>query len=97
MTEAAGVATLNQPKGHVTLAAVLGAGAGFSFTLVDSFITATSVILLSVIGSTATAVATRAALTVSLDSQAPGLAVIHVFNPDVAGTPFAPVVNFLVV
>lgn len=96
-TEAANAATLNTQIGKVTLSGVLNAGAGYSFTLTNSFIRADSVILLSVTAVSATADATRDAFTVDLESQTTGACVIHVYNGDAANSSAAPVVNFLVV
>jgi hypothetical protein len=96
-TEAAGAATVNARKGKVTLAAVLNAGAGFEVTLTNSYVTAASVILLSVAGTTATAAATRDALTVNLTSQTAGSCVIQVYNGDAGNSSAAPVVHFLVI
>lgn len=96
-TEAAGAATVNARKGKVTLAAVLNAGAGFSFTLTNSFIAASSVILMHVQGTSATADATRDALSVDLTSLTAGSCVVHVYNNDAGNSSAAPIVHFLVV
>ena len=96
-TEAAGAVTVNARKGRVTLAAVLNAGPGFSFTLTNSYVSAASVILLSVSATSATADATRDAFTVDLTSQTAGSCVVHVYNGDAANSSAAPVVHFLVV
>jgi hypothetical protein len=96
-TEAAGAATVNSPKGRVTLAAVLNATTGFALTLTNSYITATSVILCNVKATTATAAAARVTFTCNVTSQTAGSCVLQVYNGDAANSSAAPVVMFLVV
>lgn len=95
-TEAAGAVTVNYRKGVITLAGVLNAGVGIAVTLTNSYITASSVILLNVEGTTATAAATRDALTANLTSRTTGSCVIQVYNGDAANTSAAPKIHFLV-
>jgi len=96
-TEAGGAVTLNARKGVVTLAAALNAGVGIAVTLTNSYITASSVILLTVEGTTATAAATRDALTANITSIAAGSCVVQVYNGDAGNTTAAPKIHFLVV
>ena len=95
-TEAAGAVTINNRKGVITMAAVLNAGAGLAITLTNSYVTASSVILLNVEGTTATAAATRDALTANLTSRTAGSCVIQVYNGDAANTSAAPKIHFLI-
>ncbi len=95
-TEAAGAVTVNYRKGVITLAAVLNAGAGLAVTLTNSYITASSVVLLNVEGTTATAAATRDALTANLTSRTAGSCVIQVYNGDAGNSTAAPKIHFLI-
>lgn len=97
-TEAAGAVTFSSgaPKMAVTLSAVLNAGAGFALTINNPSITTNSLILASVVGTTATAAATRDALTVNVTSIAAGVAVLQVYNGDAANTSAAPVIHVAV-
>jgi hypothetical protein len=95
--EAGGAATVNAPKGRVTLAAVLNATTGFELTLTNSYVTATSVILCNVKATTATAAASKKAFTCHVTSQTAGSCVLQIYNADAGNSSAAPVVMFLVV
>lgn len=95
-TEAAGAATVDAQKGRVTLAAVLNATTGFEVTLTNSYVTATSVILCTVMATTATAAAARKSITCHVTSQTAGSCVLQVYNSDAGNTSAAPVIMFLV-
>ncbi len=89
--------TLNAVTGRVTMQAAVVAGAGHEFTLTNSAITTTSQIYVSIVGTTAEALATRDRPVVSIASQTTGSCVIGVFNPSANDTSAAPVVNFMVI
>lgn len=95
-TEAAGAVTVNAAKGKITLAAVLNAGAGIDVTVTNSLVTTASVIQLTVQGTTATAAATRDALTADITSISAGSFVCHIYNNDAANSSAAPIVHFCV-
>ncbi len=95
-TVAANAVTLNARKGVITDSAVLNAGAGTDITLTNSFITTSSVILLTVNATTATAAATRDAITVDFSTLLAGSVVIHLYNGDAANTSAACKINFMI-
>ena len=89
--------TLNATQGVITMAAAVNAGAGHTFSLNNTFVEVGSVVLLTITAETATASATRDAMTVCMTKN-PGVsnAIIHVFNPDANATSIAPTIHFLV-
>ncbi len=97
LTSNATAVTLNAHSGRITMYEALANGAGAGFTLTNSAINATCQIYLNVVGTTATAAATRDAFTYNITSQTSGSCVIQVYNGDAAASSAALVVCFFIV
>jgi hypothetical protein len=92
--------TKHATHGRITMFGTLANGAGATFNFINNKIQANSLILLQVQETTATAAATRACCTVSVENTTTlgsGSCIIHIFNPDAATTTAAPVIQFLII
>lgn len=86
--------TLNKPSGRITMdAAVLNRNTGVTFTLTNSFIAATDVLIVNIASG-----ATPSTYTVTVDAVAAGSCAIHLHN-HTTGSDFAEavVINFVVI
>ena len=89
--------TLNALKGAITLQATLATDTGTSFTLNNTYITPSSVILFNVASVSATADATRDPVRVDIEgAPAAGSVVIHIHNLDANTTTAAPIIYFAI-
>lgn len=88
--------TCSGVKGKITMKDPITAGAGHDIVVTNTFVSATSKIFLSMVGTTATGVATRDALTLHITSQGSGTFTIHVYNGDAANTTAAPVISYFI-
>lgn len=99
-TSLATAVTLNGTIGKITLFGVLAAdgsaNSAASFTVNNTSVSSSSVILVTAIGSSATADTTRNAITCDIESIAHGSFVVHISNNDAAATAAAPVIQFLI-
>jgi len=96
-TVTAGTATVNATSGRITLAAALGITTGVSFTFSNTFLTATSVLIMTVQGQSSQVDTARPAITVDFeDPIGAGTCTVHVFNGSNAATSTAPVIHFLI-
>lgn len=88
--------TCHGTKGKITMAAAVVAGAGHDFVVTNAYAGAASKIFLSIVATTATATATRDALTIHITSQTGGAFTVHVYNGDAGDTTAAPVIHYLI-
>jgi hypothetical protein len=97
VTEAAGSVVITKLNPVITLSAVLNATTGFALTVNAGFITAANTLIFAtVLGTTATAAASRKALTCNVTSLVDGTCVLQIYNPDAANTSAAPKIMMLV-
>lgn len=88
--------TCSGTKGKITMSGIIAAGAGHEFVVTNTYVQATSKVFLSVVGTTATSVATREALTINVKSIGSGSYSLQVFNTDGGDTTAAPVIQYLI-
>lgn len=88
--------TCDAYAGRITTFAALAAGAGVSFQVNNKYVSASSVVVATVEATTATADATRDAITVDLEVTGAGSFTVHIYNGDALITAAAPIVNFIV-